>query len=83
MPDDPAVTQAKRLWKENQPREAMILLIRRVNELNQMVAVLQDYGARPDNHEENTGLIQWNKLGRAALGIILLIILLALCGLLR
>ena len=83
MPDDPAVTQAKRLWKQKQPKEAMIILIRRVNELNQMVAVLQQYDAQPDENRESTALIQWNKLGRAALGIILLIILLALCGVLR
>jgi len=33
--EDPAVIEAKRLWNEKRPKEAIQVLIRRINELNQ------------------------------------------------
>jgi hypothetical protein len=34
MPEDPAITEAKRLWKERQTASAVQVLMHRINELN-------------------------------------------------
>jgi hypothetical protein len=34
MREDPSVSKAKQLWTQKQPKEAMLLLIQRINELN-------------------------------------------------
>lgn len=37
MSEDPAVTKAKELWKDKQYREAMVVLVQRINELNALL----------------------------------------------
>lgn len=80
MRDDPAIDRAKQLIREKRAREAFDTLVNRINELNQMVQLLQQAPSR--ERVEASGLIQWNKMGRAVLGVVLLLILLALCGIL-
>ncbi len=67
--EDPAVTQAKQLWKDKQQKEAMLVLVKRINELNLMLAHQTGPGARPVIATSDR---EW---GRAILGSLLIIAL--------
>ncbi len=46
MTEDPAVTRARQLWVQKQPKEAMMVLVRRIEELNRNMAALEHFPDR-------------------------------------
>lgn len=68
--EDRAITQAKKLWADKNPREAVQVLIQRVNELNAQVATLQ--GRRESTKVVEDDARKWL---RAFIAVILLAIL--------
>lgn len=67
---DPAVSQAEQLWKQKQPKEAMLVLVRRINELNQTLALKDGQTAQTTPRRSRGAL----KIAAALLVVIVLVV---------